>query len=72
VATTEWDQTEDTKADNEGVCLGASIHTEQTLTGGPEKPEERQQLELGRQLRSMPMPKPKPKLTAKLNPAPSP
>jgi outer membrane biosynthesis protein TonB len=52
------------KADTDGAGLKASIHTDATQTGGPEKPEERHQSQPGRQLK--PKPKPKP------NPAPTP
>ena len=70
VAATERGQKEERRADTEGVGLEASIHADLTQTGGPEKPEERQQLQPGRQLKSMPTPKPKPK--PKSNPNQSP
>jgi len=72
VAATERDQREERKANTEGVGLGASIHADLTQTGGPEEPEERQQLQPGRQLESVPMPKPKPDPTPKPKPAPAP
>jgi len=72
VAATERGQKEDRRADTEGVGLEASIHADLTQTGGPEEPEERQQLQPGRQLKSMPTPKPKPKPKSNSNPNPSP
>jgi hypothetical protein len=60
VAATKRDQKEERKADTEGVGLEASIHADLTQTGGPEEPEERQQLQPAMQLKSVPMPKPKP------------
>jgi hypothetical protein len=72
VAATDHDQKEERKADTEGVGLEASIHADLTHSGGPEEPEERQQLQPGRQLKSVPMPKPKPDPTPKLTPAPAP
>jgi hypothetical protein len=72
VAATERGQKEERRADTEGVGLEASIHADLTQTGGPEKPEERQQLQPGRQLKSMPMPKPKPKPNPNPNPSPKP
>jgi len=65
VAARERDQREE-------VGLEASIHADLTQTGGTEKPEERQQLQPGRQLKSVPMPKPKPNPTPKPKPAPAP
>jgi hypothetical protein len=65
VAATEREQKEE-------VGLEASIHADLTQTGGPEKPEERQQLQPGRQLKSVPMPKPKPNPTRKPKPAQGP
>jgi len=65
VASTERDQTNERKADTEGVSMEASIHAALTQTGGPEKPEERQQLQSRRQLKSVPMPKPIPNPTRK-------
>jgi len=70
VAATERGQKEEWRTDTEGVGLEASIHADLTQTGAPEKPEERQQLQPGRQLKSMPTPKPKPKPNP--NPSPSP
>jgi hypothetical protein len=76
VAATERGQKEERRADTEGVGLEASIHADLTQTGGPEKTEERHQLQPGRQLKSMPTPKPKPKPnpnpSPKPNPAPAP
>jgi len=76
VAASERGQKEERRADSEGVGLYALIHADLTQTGEPEKLEERQQLQPGRQLKSMPTPKPKPKpnpnLYPKLNPAPAP
>ena len=60
VAATERGQKEERRADTKGVGLEASIHPDLTQTGGPEQPEERQQLQPGRQLKSMPTPKSKP------------
>jgi hypothetical protein len=71
VAATERDQKEERKADTEGVGPEASIHADLTQTGGPEEPEERQQLQPGRQLKSVPMPKPIPDTTPKPKPAPA-
>jgi len=64
VAATERCQREERKAATDSASLKASIHTEVRQTGGPEKPEEREQLQPARQLK----PKPKPKLY----PAPTP
>jgi hypothetical protein len=55
---------EERKADTDGTGLEASIHPDAMLIGGPEKPEERQQSQPGRQH------KPNPK--AETNPAPTP
>jgi len=68
----ERDQKEERKADTEGVSLEASIHADLTQTGEPHEPEELQQLQLGRQLKSVPMPKPKPNQTPTPNPARAP
>ena len=70
VAGTEWDQREGRKADTEGVGLEASIQADLTQTGGPKKPEERQQLQSGKQPKSVPVPMPKPKPNPNLNPKP--
>ena len=64
VAATERDQKEE-------VGLEAAIHAHLTQSGGPEKPEERQQLNPGRLLKSEPMPKPEPNPTPKPMPAPA-
>jgi len=74
VAATEGGQQEERRADTDGGGLEASIHVDLTQTGGLEKPEERQQLQTGRQLKSMPTPKPKPKPnpSPESNPAPAP
>ena len=64
VAATEGGQREEKKADTNGVGLEASMHTETSQTGRPEKPEQSQQSQHRRQ----PKPKPKPKP----NPAPTP
>jgi hypothetical protein len=47
VAATEGGQREERNADTEGARLEASIHADATETGGPEKPEERQQSQPG-------------------------
>jgi len=65
VAPTGWDQREGRKANTEGVSLEASIHADLTQTGGPKKPEERQQLQPERKPKSVPMPKPKPNPSSK-------
>jgi hypothetical protein len=70
VAATERGQKEESRVDTEGVGLEASIHADLTQTGGPEEPEERQQLQPGRQLKSMPTPKPKSQPKSNLNPSP--
>jgi len=72
VAATQRDQEEERKVDTKGVSLEASIHANLTQTGGQGKPQKRQQLQLGRQLKSLPMPKPKPNPTPRPNPAPAP
>jgi len=72
VASTERDQKEEREADSEGVDLEASIHPDLTQTGEPEEPEKRQQLQPGRQLKSVPMPIQKPDPTPKPKPAPAP
>jgi len=74
VAATERGQKMERRADTEGVRLDASIHEDLTQTGGPEEPEECQQLQPGRHLKPMrtPKPKPKPNLKPKSNPNPSP
>jgi hypothetical protein len=76
VAATEHDQAEEREADTEGPGLEASIPADLTQKGRPEKPEEYQQLQPGRQPQSMPMPKPKPKMkkiqTPNPNPTPAP
>jgi len=72
VAETERDQNMEQNADAEAGGLEASIQTDLTLRGGPEKPEEGQQLQPGRRLYSMQMPKPEQNPTPKLNPAPEP
>jgi len=72
VAATERNQKEERKADTKGVGLEALILAGLTQTGGPEEPEERQLLQPGRQLKSVPMPKPKADPTPKLKPAPVP
>jgi len=66
IAATERGQREERQADTKGVELEDSIHADLTQKGGLKKPEERQQLQPGRQLKSKPKPKPKP------NPAPTP
>ena len=50
LAATEGGQREreERKADTDGAGLEASIHSDATQTGGPEKPEERQQSQSGR------------------------
>jgi len=65
VAATERDRKEE-------IGLEASIHADLTQTGRPEKQEERQQLQPGRQLKSVPMLKPKPHPMPKPEPAPAP
>ena len=65
VAATERDQKEE-------IGLEAPIHPDLTQTGGPEKPDEGQQLQPGRQLKSVPMPKPNPNPTPKPRPKPAP
>jgi len=72
VAATERGQEEERRADTERVGLEASIHTDLTQTGRPEVREQRQQLQPGRQLKSMPTPKPKPKPKSNRTPNPSP
>jgi outer membrane biosynthesis protein TonB len=72
VAATERGQKEERRADTSGVGLEASIHTDLTQTGGPGKPEECQQLQPGRHLKSMPTPKLKPKPNPKPSPKPNP
>jgi len=47
VAATHRGQIEERKADTDGAGLEASIHAETMQTGGPEKPEDRQQLQPG-------------------------
>jgi len=49
VTTTEGGQREreERKADTNGAGLEASIHADETHTGGPEKPEEHQQSQPG-------------------------
>ena len=64
VAATGRDQKEERKADTEGVGLEASIHADLTQTGGPEEPDERQQLQAATQLKSVPIPKPIPDPTS--------
>jgi hypothetical protein len=59
VAATEWDQREGRMADTEGVSIEASIHADVRQTGRPKMLEEPQQLQSGRQRKSVPMPKPK-------------
>jgi len=54
---------EETKADTDGPSLEASMHADATQKGGPEKPEERQQSQPGRQLKPKPKPMPNPALT---------
>ena len=71
VAATEQDHKEEGKVDTEGVGLVGSIHADLTQTGGPEKPEERPQLQPGRQLKSMPMAKPEPNTSPRPSPAPA-
>jgi hypothetical protein len=74
VAATERDQKDERKAHTKGVSLEASIHIALTQTGPPKRPEERQQLQPGRPLKSTPMPKlkPKPNPSSEPNPAPAP
>jgi len=76
VATTEWGQREERKADTQGVGLEASIHADLPQRGAPKKPEERQQLQPAGQLKSVPTPKPDPKQSPApapaLKPAPTP
>jgi len=50
-------ESEEWKADTDGAGLEASIHPDATQTGGPEKPEERQQSQRGRQLKAKRKPK---------------
>jgi len=64
VAATERSQREERKADTEGVGLEASIQAYVMQTGRPKMPEERQQLQPGRQVRV--------KQTPKTNPEPTP
>jgi hypothetical protein len=59
VAATERGQIKDRSADTEGVGLEVLIHEDVTPTGGLEQPDERKQLQPGRQIKSMPTPKPK-------------
>jgi hypothetical protein len=51
VAATDRGQKKKRRADTKGVGLEALIHADLTQTGGPEKPEERQQLPPGSQLK---------------------
>jgi len=71
VAATERDQREGRKADTDGVGLEASIHADLTQTGGPKKQEERQQLQPGKQPKSVPVPMLKPKPNTNPNPKPN-
>ena len=72
VAATDRVETENRKADRKGVGLKPSIHTNLIQTGGPQMLEERQPLQHGRQLKSMPMTKPKRNPSPKPNPPPAP
>ena len=72
VAATERDHKDERKADTKGVGLKDVINQDLTQTGGPEKPEERQQRPPGTQLTSMPIPQPKPNESPKPNPSPAP
>ena len=72
VADTEWDQTEGRTVNTKGVGPEGSIHVDQAQAGGPEKAEERQRLQLRRQLKSLPMPEQKSNPTPKPKAAPAP
>jgi len=65
-AATERGKREERIVDTEGVSLEAATHTDLMQTGEPKKPEVRQQLQPGRQLKSVPTLKPNP------NPNPNP
>jgi len=66
VAAKEGGRSKERKADTDGAGLKSSIHVEAMQTGRPEKPEERRQLQPGRQL------KPKLRPKSELNPTPTP
>jgi len=72
VAATERDQREKMQLDTEGGGLEASIHAGLMQTGGPKKPEEHQELQSGRPVKSMPVPKPKVKANPDPIPTPNP